>query len=58
MMRPPKRNAMRTSKKAVMLASTRALVKLAMALNCVTLTVWQRKQMQKKMKNLQQQSLW
>ena len=48
---------MRTSRKAVMLASTSALVKLAIALNCVTLTVWQKKQMQKNIKNLQQRHL-
>ena len=54
MMRPPNRKAMRTSRKAVILASTSALVKLAIALNWETETVWHKNAMIKKMKNLQQ----
>lgn len=53
MMRPPKRKAMSTSKKAEIFASTRLRVRFAMALNCDTLTVWQRKLMTQNRKNLQ-----
>ena len=53
MITPPNRKDMRTSRKAEMLASTRARERAAIARNWETLTEWQRKFISRNRKNLQ-----